>query len=31
MARHLVWAFSDLQMNDIRGIFAEWLVASAEE
>jgi len=21
------WAFSDLQMNDIRGIFAEWLVA----
>lgn len=21
------WAFSDLKMNDIRGIFAEWLVA----
>ncbi len=21
------WAFSDLQMNDIRGIFAEWVVA----
>ena len=21
------WAFSDLRMNDIRGVFAEWLVA----